>query len=77
VAEAVAGWTPPLRLPVVLAERSYEILIGPGLLARSGGLLAPLLPSKRVVVVTDRADFEVLRAMLRLSEADAARRGPR
>ncbi len=53
VADAVAGWTPPLRLPVVLAERSYEILIGPGLLARSGGLLAPLLPSRRVVVVTD------------------------
>ena len=53
VAEALENWQPPLRLPVTLGERSYDILIGAGLLARAGALMAPVLPSRRVVVVTD------------------------
>ncbi len=53
VQEAIAAWQPPLRLPVQLAERSYEVAIGEGLLARAGALLAPVLPAKRVAIVTD------------------------
>ncbi len=38
---------------VGLGERSYEIRIGAGLIARAGELMAPLLPQPRVVVVSD------------------------
>nr|WP_269769589.1 3-dehydroquinate synthase [Roseomonas rubea] len=30
-------------------------MVGPGLLARAGGLIAPVLPARRVVIVTDEA----------------------
>jgi len=40
-------------LRVALAERSYDILVGEGLLASAGRLMAPLLEQKRVVIVTD------------------------
>ena len=40
-------------LRVALGERSYEITIGAGLLDRAGELLAPLLPLRRMVIVTD------------------------
>ena len=53
VAEALENWQPPLRLPVTLGDRSYEVIIGQGLLARAGALMAPVLPTRRVVVVTD------------------------
>nr|WP_309139745.1 3-dehydroquinate synthase [Siccirubricoccus sp. G192] len=53
VAEALAAWQPPARLPVTLGERSYDILVGRGLLARAGALLAPVLPARRVAIVTD------------------------
>lgn len=39
-------------IPVSLGERSYEIHVGPGLLAASGGMLAPLAHGP-VPVVTD------------------------
>ncbi len=38
---------------VGLGERAYDIHIGPGLLARSGELIAPLLWRKRVAVISD------------------------
>ncbi len=38
---------------VDLAERSYDVEIGPGLLAQSGEWIAPLLKRKRVAVLTD------------------------
>jgi len=41
------------RLPVSLGRRSYDILIGDGLIAEAGRHLAPVLRSPRVVVVTD------------------------
>lgn len=41
------------RLLVGLGERSYEILIGEGLIAKAGELIAPLLASPRVLIVTD------------------------
>ena len=37
-----------------LGERSYNIHVGAGLLARAGELIAPFAPSKRVFVVTDK-----------------------
>ncbi|WP_342449546.1 3-dehydroquinate synthase [Falsiroseomonas frigidaquae] len=53
VMEAVEAHREPARLKVRLAERSYDILVGEGLLARAGALVAPVLPARRVVVVTD------------------------
>ena len=53
VQQALERWQPPARLPVTLGERSYDILVGDGLLARAGALLAPVLPARRAVIVTD------------------------
>ncbi len=57
VLAALAAWTPPRRLAVALGQggvgRGYEVVVGEGLLARAGALLAPVLPQKRAVVVTD------------------------
>ena len=41
------------NLDVALGERSYEILIGPGLLNQVGALALPFLKQKRVFVLTD------------------------
>jgi 3-dehydroquinate synthase len=38
---------------VSLAHRSYEILIGPGLLDEAGGLIAPLVGKRKAIIVTD------------------------
>jgi 3-dehydroquinate synthase len=43
----------PQRLRVELGARAYEILVGRGLLAQSGALLARVLRQPRVIVVTD------------------------
>jgi 3-dehydroquinate synthase len=40
-------------VPVGLGERSYEVMIGPGLVDEAGGQVAPLLRKSRVAVVTD------------------------
>ena len=40
-------------IPVRLAARSYDVLAGPGLLARAGELIAPFAPSGRVFIVSD------------------------
>jgi shikimate kinase/3-dehydroquinate synthase len=54
VHEALAAWAPPARLPVPLdGGRAYEVVVGEGLLARAGALLAPALAARRVVVVSD------------------------
>ena len=53
VVDALASYAPPRRLPVVLSSSRYEVVIGDGLLARAGALLAPVLPQKRAVVVSD------------------------
>ena len=39
---------------VDLGERGYDIVVGDGVLARAGELLAPVLSQNRVIVVTDR-----------------------
>ncbi len=43
----------PTAVRVELGERSYDILIGDGLVARAGPLLAPFLKQKRVFVLSD------------------------
>lgn len=40
-------------LNVALDSRAYDILIGEGLLEKAGALMLPVLPQKRVIVVTD------------------------
>ncbi|HUC61564.1 MAG TPA: 3-dehydroquinate synthase [Alphaproteobacteria bacterium] len=41
------------RIPLALGARSYDILVGPGLIARAGALMAPVLERPRTVIVTD------------------------
>ncbi len=41
------------RLRVELAERSYEIAVGPGLIAGAGPEILPLMRRRQAVVVTD------------------------
>ena len=53
VVDALIAYAPPRRLPVVLSSTRYDVVIGDGLLARAGALLAPVLPQKRAVVVSD------------------------
>jgi shikimate kinase/3-dehydroquinate synthase len=43
----------PTRIAVALGDRSYEVLIGRGLLARSGALIADRVGKAKCVVVTD------------------------
>jgi 3-dehydroquinate synthase len=42
------------RLTVNLAERSYDILVGPGLIVQAGAEIAPLMRRKQAVIVTDQ-----------------------
>ena len=53
-AEASGTGSAPTRVPVGLGDRSYDILIGPGLLAQAGARIAALAPGAACVVVTDR-----------------------
>ena len=53
-------------VPVDLGDRSYEVRIGPGLIARAGKEIAPLLKRKKVAVVTD----ETVAAIRSLVETD-------
>jgi len=41
------------RVSVPLGARSYDILVGPGLIGQAGELLRPMLKEPRVVVVTE------------------------
>jgi shikimate kinase/3-dehydroquinate synthase len=53
VIDSLHGFVPLRRVPVPLAQAPYEVLVGSGLIARAGVLLAPVLPQNRVVVVAD------------------------
>ncbi len=53
VLDAILSWQEPRRLPITLTSTRYDVMIGDGLLARAGALLAPVLPQRRAVVVTD------------------------
>ncbi len=59
VLDALLAWQPPRRLSVVLPSTSYDVVIGDDLLARAGALLAPVLPQKRAVIVTDETVAEL------------------
>ncbi|MGO4833711.1 3-dehydroquinate synthase, partial [Rhizobiaceae sp. 2RAB30] len=41
------------RVTVGLAERSYDILIGPGLIETAGAEIAARLPGIRAAIITD------------------------
>jgi shikimate kinase/3-dehydroquinate synthase len=51
--QALKEYRAPQRVPVGLGERAYEVLVGQGLLKHAGGLLAPVLPAKRVAIISD------------------------
>jgi 3-dehydroquinate synthase len=42
-------------IPVALGERSYDVVVEPGLLARAGERIAPLAPRGTVAIVADAA----------------------
>ena len=47
------------NLRVGLGDRSYDIHIGPGQLARLGELISDFAPTKRVAVITDETVYEL------------------
>ena len=47
------GQNTPIAVPVALGDRSYEILIGAGLIEQAGDLIRPLLPRALSAIVTD------------------------
>jgi len=53
VVSALAAYQPPRRVSVNLTSGDYNILIGSHLLARAGAYIAPILPQKRCVIVSD------------------------
>ncbi len=61
----------PARQRVALGARSYDILVGDGLLAAAGRHVAPLIRQPRAVVVTDTQVAALHLATLERSLADA------
>lgn len=59
---------------VPLGDRAYDVLVGPGLLAEAGALIAPLLKRPRVAVVSDEnvaaLHLDTLRAGLAAADID-------
>ena len=45
--------TDPVRVHVPLGDRAYDVVIGQGLLAQAGALVAPLAGRRRVAILTD------------------------
>jgi 3-dehydroquinate synthase len=45
--------TQPVAVPVALGERSYEVLVGPGLIGQAGARIVSALDARRVAIVTD------------------------
>ena len=52
---AVSERSATITVPVVLADRSYDIVIGAGLVDEAGARIARLRPGAAVAVVTDDA----------------------
>ncbi len=63
---------PPESLRVALGARSYDIMIGEGLLGQAGRHIAPLLATPRVAVVTDENVAALHLEELRRALDDAA-----
>ncbi len=76
VLDALGGWERPRRLSVALPSAAYDVVIGDGLIARAGAFLAPVLPQKRAVVVTDEtvAPLHLARLLDGLGETGIAAR---
>ncbi len=53
VMDALLAYRAPRRLTVNLSTTNYDVVIGDRLLERAGALLAPRLPQKRAVIITD------------------------
>ena len=53
VLAALESHQPMRHVRVTLERSAYDIAIGPGLIARAGVLLGPMLPQKRAMIVTD------------------------
>ena len=60
------------RLPLDLGERSYEILVGGGLLADAANHLRPVLAGDQAIIVTDRTVAGLHLAALERSLRDAS-----
>jgi 3-dehydroquinate synthase len=58
-------------VPVAVAGKPYDVLIGRGLLARVGELVRPLLQQPRLAVVMDQTVSELHGAALGVSLAAA------
>jgi shikimate kinase/3-dehydroquinate synthase len=72
VLEALLDHRPPRRLSLTLSTTAYDVVVGQDLLARAGALLAPVLPQRRAVIVTDETVAPLhLPALLRGLEATA------
>jgi 3-dehydroquinate synthase len=54
-----------------LADRSYEVLVGPGLIDQAGALMAPFLKRRRTAVVSDETVWGLHGERLTASLADA------
>jgi shikimate kinase/3-dehydroquinate synthase len=52
-AESIVPGAGPIAVPVALGSRSYEVLIGPGLIGDAGRLIGERLGAVRTAVVTD------------------------
>jgi 3-dehydroquinate synthase len=67
----------PIKVPVALGERAYEIVIGRGLVASLGERIKALRPGARVAIVTDetvaRFHSGAVEAALKSSGIDSAR----
>jgi shikimate kinase/3-dehydroquinate synthase len=53
VIESLADLRRPRKVEISLAHTAYDIFIGPDVLRRAGALLAPLLPQKRAIIISD------------------------
>ncbi len=71
VLAALATYTEPRRVPVQLSQNRYEVLIGNGLLARAGALMAPVMPQPRCIIITDETVAALHLATLEASLSDA------
>ena len=72
VLEALLAYRAPRRLTVTLPSTSYDLVIGDRLLERAGALLAPRLPQKRAVIITDETVAGLHLATLRQGLAETA-----
>lgn len=58
-------------VPVQCSDCSYEVLVGPGALDRTGTVLESLLRRPRVAIIADRSAYDLHGATLERSLADA------